>query len=150
VVLEVANEFGHSGYDHAVLKSATGQAELIRLAQQAVPGLLVSSSGLGKGTIPTEVAEAADYILIHFNTTKLQDIPTRITEARKFGKPVVCNEDEKTGADGAKAAAACVAAGASWGLMLRDHNQKFPFAFDGPADDPIVYAEIQRLTSPIR
>ena len=67
---------------------------------------------------------------------------------KKFGKPIVCNEDDKAGEEGAKAAEACVAAGASWGLMLPDHNQKFPFAFDGPADDPAVYAALKRLTTP--
>ena len=52
-----------------------------------------------------------------------------------FGKPIVCNEDEKTGRDGAAAARASVAAGISWG-------------FRGAADDAEVYAEFERLTSP--
>jgi len=32
VVLEIANEFGHKGFDHRLLKTAAGQVELIRLA----------------------------------------------------------------------------------------------------------------------
>jgi hypothetical protein len=44
VVLEIANEFGHSGFDHPILKTANGQAELIRLAKQTAPSLLVSST----------------------------------------------------------------------------------------------------------
>ena len=147
VVLEIANEFGHRGFDHRILKTAEGQAELIRLAKKTAPGLLVSTSGLGGGTAAKIVAEAAYFVLIHFNTTRLDAIPERIAAAKKFGKPVVCNEDEKLGAEGAKAAAACVAAGASWGLMLPDHNQKYPFAFNGPDDDPAVYAELKRLAT---
>jgi hypothetical protein len=48
--------------------------------------------------------------LIHFNDTKLNEIPDRIKALKKFDKPIVHNEDAKTGA-------LCVASGASWGLM---------------------------------
>ena len=147
VVLEVANEFNHPGFDHPILRTAEGEAKLIRLAREVAPGLLVSASGLGQGTVPREVAEVADVVLIHFNSTPLDAIPDRIAAMKAFGKPVVCNEDVKTGEEGAQAAEACVAAGASWGLMLRDHNQKFPFAFDGAADDPVVYARLKQLTT---
>jgi CubicO group peptidase (beta-lactamase class C family) len=147
VVLEVTNEFGHGGFDHRVLKTADGQAELIRLARKTAPGLLVSTSGLGRGTVPKQVAEAADFLLIHFNGTTLEDIPARVAAMREFGKPVVCNEDVKVGAEGAKAAAASVAAGGSWGLMTEKTNQHFPFKFDGAADDPDVYAALKHLTT---
>ncbi len=40
VVLEIANEFGHSGYDHELLRSAAGQVELMRVARKAAPGCL--------------------------------------------------------------------------------------------------------------
>jgi hypothetical protein len=147
VVLEVANEFAHGGYDHPVLRTAAGEAELIRLAKAAAPGLLVSTGGMGRGPLPPAVAEAADFLLIHMNNTRAEDLPARVAAMRRFGKPVVCNEDEKTGAEGAMAAEACVAAGVSWGLMLRDRNQRFPFAFDGPADDPVAYDKIRQLTT---
>lgn len=58
VVLEIADEFGHRGFDHRILKTAEGQAELIRLAKKTAPGLLVSTSGLGGGTAAKEVAAA--------------------------------------------------------------------------------------------
>ncbi len=117
VVLEIANEFAHAGFDHKILKSSQGEAELIALAKKTAPELLVSTSGMGSGTLPDEVAKASDFLLIHFNTTKLEDIPARIAALKKYKKPIVCNEDDKVGADGAKAARLCVDGGASWGLM---------------------------------
>ena len=38
VVLEIANEFGHSGFDHRLLKTPEGIAELIGLAKQTCAG----------------------------------------------------------------------------------------------------------------
>jgi CubicO group peptidase (beta-lactamase class C family) len=148
VVLEVANEFGHDGFDHRLLKSAEGQVELIGLAKKAHPELLVSTSGLGDGALPKEVARAADFLLIHFNGTKPDDVPARIKALKELGKPIVCNEDAKTGDAGAQAAAQCVANGASWGLMVEKVNQHYPFVFGGATDDEAVYAALKKLTSP--
>src|SRR5262249_34872658 len=75
-------------------------------------------------------------------------IPARIRTLREFGKPVVCNEDTKTGEVGAKAAELCVAAGGSWGLLLEEKNQHYPFVFRGAADDITGYAPIKKLTGP--
>ncbi len=147
VVLEIANEFAHGGFDHRILKTAEGQAELIRLAKETYPALLVSTSGLGNGRLPDAVAEASDFLLIHFNDTRLADIPARIAALRSFGKPIVCNEDDKVGEEAAKAVQLCAANGASWGFMHVKVNQYYPFTFGGPADDPAVYAMIRRLTS---
>jgi len=147
VVLEIANEFGHSGFDRRLLKTPEGIAELIGLAKQTLPTLLVSASDLGHGRLPDAVARASDFLLIHFNSTPIEDIPARIAALRKFNKPIVCNEDQKVGKEGAKAAELCVANGISWGFMLVEVNQHFPFTFRGAADDPEVYAAIQRLTS---
>ena len=147
VVLEIANEFAHGGFDYPLLKTGEGIAELIGLAKAACPELLVSASGLGHGRLPDAVVHASDFLLIHFNGTSLKDIPTRIDAVKSFGKPVVCNEDQKVGEEGAKAAELCVANGASWGFMQVDVNQRFPFTFQGAADDPQVYAAIKRLTS---
>ena len=87
-----------------------GQVELIRLAQKAAPGLLVSTAGLGDGRCPDKVARAADFLLIHFNDTALDDIPARIAALKKYGKPIVCNEDDKLNDAGARAAELCVTA----------------------------------------
>lgn len=147
VVLEIANEFPHNGFDHAVLRTAEGQVELIRLAKRMAPDLLVSTSGIGDGRLPESVAQASDFLLIHFNSVPIHAIPERIAALKKFGKPIVCNEDDKVGEEAARAAEVSVAHGASWGLMLKDVNQYFPFTFDGAADDPVVYAKLKELTT---
>ncbi len=146
VVLEIANEFPHRGFDHPILRTPSGQVELIRLARREAPGLLVSTSGLGDGRLPVEVAEASDFLLIHFNSTPLRDIPERIRILKRFGKPIVCNEDDKWGADAAQACRLCVAEGASYGLMLKKLNQYVPFEFKGVRDDPVFYSTLRMLT----
>ncbi|CAN5905685.1 hypothetical protein BH23PLA1_BH23PLA1_09810 [soil metagenome] len=148
VVIEIANEFDHRGFDHPILRTPEGMAELIRLARQQAPDLLVSASGLGHGRLPDEVAEASDFLLIHFNGTKLEDIPDRIAALRRFGKPIVCNEDDKQEKAAARAAELCVENGASYGLMLNTLNQYIPFTFQGPDDDPIFYRKLKELTTP--
>lgn len=148
VVLEIANEFDHRGFDHRILCSVEGERELIRLVKRTAPGLLVSTSGLGHGRYPDGLAEVADFLLIHFNGTGVEDIPARIAALKKHGKPIVCNEDDKQGETAARAAELCVANGASWGLMLNTQNQYFPLEFHGRADDPVVYRKLKELTSP--
>ena len=147
VVLEIANEFGHAGFDHPLLRSAEGQVELIRLAKQTAPDLLVSSSGPGNGRIPDKVARESDFLLPHFNDTPLAAIGERAAALKSYGKPVVCNEDDKIGEQGAKAAETAVTNGISWGFMRKTVNQHHPFRFHGPDDDPIVYAMLKRLTT---
>ena len=145
VVLEIANEFDHSGFNHRLLKTPEGIAELIGLARRTLPALLVSASGLGHGRLADEVARASDFLLIHFNSTPVKDIPACIGALKKYGKPIVCNEDDKPSVESVQAAQVCVANGASWGLMLVNLNQRYPFTFQGAADDPAIYAAIQRL-----
>jgi hypothetical protein len=147
VVLEIANEFPHGGFDHQLLKGAKGEAELIALAKKTAPDLLVSTSGLGGGTLPDEVARASDFLLIHYNSTSLDNIPKRIAALKKYKKPIVCNEDDKVGADGARAAELSVSNGASWGFMHNRVNQYFPLQFNGARDDPVVYETLIRLTT---
>jgi len=146
VVLEIANEFGHPGFDYPLLKTSEGVAELIDLAKRTSPTLLASASGLGYGRLPDNVAQASDFLLIHFNETRIEDIPSRVAPLKMFYKPIVCNEDEKVGIEGARACEVSVANGISWGYMLVEVNQHFPFAFRGAADDPEVYAAMQRVT----
>jgi len=148
VLLEIANEFGHGGFDHGILQSAAGQAGLIRLARETAPQLQVGSSGPGSGALAEAVAQASDFLLVHFNNTRLDQIPERIAALQPHGKPIVCNEDEKPAREAARAAELCVARGASWGLMLVQANQSWPFTFRGAADAPDVYATLQHLTTP--
>ncbi len=148
VALEIANEYGHRGFDHGVLKSTDGQVELIQLAKRLAPDLLVSTSGQGNGKISDAIAATSDFILIHFNNTPTTNYSERIMALKRFGKPIVCNEDDKIGARGVAAARTCVANRASWGLMIESLNQSFPFTFNGTVDDPIVYRTLRELTQP--
>jgi hypothetical protein len=59
----------------------------------------------------------------------------------------VCNEDDKTASHAVAAMRASVTNGAAYGLMLKDHNQTFPFHFAGAADDRVFYEELRKLTS---
>ena len=147
VLLEIANEYPHNGFVHALIRDPKGQAGLIRLAKETAPGLLVSASGYGDGLVHKEVAEAADFLLPHWNGTKVGQIAGRIATLKKFRKPIVCNEDDKTDTDAVAALRVCVTNGASYGLMLKEHNQTFPFHFDGAADDPVYYAALRELTA---
>ena len=150
VLLEIANEFDHGGFDHQIIKTSEGEVELIQLAKRTNPELLVSTSGLGHGRLPDNVAGASDFLLIHFNGTSLEEIPNRIRALKKFNKPIVCNEDDKVGETAARAAELCVENGASWGLMLSKVNQYWPLRFNGAADDEIVYNTFKKLTAPRR
>ena len=80
VLIEIANEFPHGGFDYELIRSDEGMARLIRLAKETNPDLLVSASGLGNGVLPPEVIKASDYLLIHFNGTPVGDIPARIND----------------------------------------------------------------------
>ena len=148
VVVEIANEYGHGGFSHDLLRTAEGQVELLELARSVAPAIPVSTSGQGNGTLDASVAQASDFMLIHFNHTPVEAIPDRIGRLTHLGRPIVCNEDMKTGEEGAEAARVCVEHGASWGLMELEVNQKYPFEFNGAADDAVVYAALQQLTTP--
>lgn len=147
VMLEIANEYPHRGFDHEILRTAQGIAELMRLAKTTAPGLLVSASGIGDGRCHREVCQAADFILVHFNGTPVEQISARVAALRGYGKAIVCNEDDKDGERGAQAAEASVRAGCSWGLMLKHVNQYEPFEFRGRHDDPVIYAKVRQLTT---
>ena len=148
VMLEVANEFDHNGFDHDLIKSVEGQVELIRLAKETAPGMLVSTSGLGHGRMHEPVAEVVDFIMPHYNGTPVNEIPARIEALKPYGKPIVCNEDDKVRRDGAEAARLSVENGASWGFMTTAVNQYQPFEFGGRDDDPAVYDMLRSLTTP--
>ena len=148
VILEVANEYGHSGFNHAVLRSDAGVAGLVRLANNRYPALPVSASYLRSGQTTSQVAAASDLILVHFNSVTVADIPRRIQALRQAypAKAVVCNEDSRTGSTAAAAASASVQAGGSYGLMVERKNQHYPFEFSGRSDDPAAYDRYVALT----
>lgn len=147
VAVEVANEYPHNGFAHALIRDPKGQASLVQLVKETVPGLLVTASGYGDGKVHAEVAEACDFLTPHWNGTKIEDIPARVAWLKRFGKPIVCNEDDRVGERAAAAMNAGVTNGCAYGLMLKEHNQTFPFHFDGAADDPVYYAALKTTTS---
>lgn len=146
VVIEVANEHAHRGFTYGIIRRPEEHAELILKVKEANSNLIVSTSGMGSGRTHDAIAEAVDFIIIHFNNTDMADVPDRIEALRKFGKAILCNEDTKVGKRGAEVASLCVTHGCSWGLMHSAVNQYQPFGFDGAADDPIVYARLKDLT----
>lgn len=147
VVVEIANEYPHGGFAHEMIRSPQGQVSLIRLAKETSPGLLVTASGYGDGKVHAEVAEACDFLTPHWNGTKVEDIPARVATLKRFGKPIVCNEDNKIGKNAVAALRATVESGAGYGLMLKAQNQTFPFYFDGAADDRLFYATLKSLAT---
>lgn len=152
VVLEISNEYRHGGFrnwqDGEWLMSEEGQVELIELARRVYPELLVSTSGMGDGRFHELLAGAADFLLIHFNNTVIGYIPARIEELRIYGKPIVCNEDDKYEKEGAASQALSVLNGCGWGYMGLPVNQLIPFEFRGVEDDPEVYKMFSNLTTP--
>ena len=152
VAMEIANEFAHGGYanwpEGEWLVTPEGQVELIEVAKDVAPELLVTTSGMGSGTTFDPVAEAGDFTIIHFNNTETDAIPSKIEASKAYGKPVVCNEDDKIGPVGAEAARLSILSGAGWGFMHSAKNQYAPFEFDGRDDDPEVYDTLSRLTQP--
>lgn len=128
--------------------STAGQVELVTFAKSLDPSLLVSTSGMGDGQMPDSLCKAVDYITIHFNSTSLNDYGARINELKKFGKPVIANEDDKTGAAGARALMLSVLNGSGWGYMNNRQNQYMPFLFEGNKDDTTVYNMYRNVTTP--
>ena len=147
VVLEVANEFGHRGFTHELLKTNDGQCELVQLAKETCAELLVSTVGQAPGAESDRLESLVDFNMVHLNTTPLEHVVSKILPLKKYGKPVICNEDDKLGEEGARCAELCVDNGVSWGLMQNSVNQTYPFGFDGWADDPVIYDRLKELTT---
>lgn len=147
VLLEIANEYPHSGFDHPVITGHSTMANLITLAKQTAPGLKVSASALGDGVYSSTVAAVADYLTIHFNDiTDPANYASLISALTSHGKPILCNEDPKEGSAGVDAAQATLDAGASWGYY-REANQHFQPTWNGSADDAAVYGRFVALAT---
>jgi hypothetical protein len=147
IILETVNEYGHPGFDHAVLRSDAGVAGLIRLAQQRHSSLPVSASTRGTARTTPRVAAASDVILVHFNQLSTSEIRSRVRDLRSAyrNKPIVGNEDGRTGSAAVAALMASVDAGASYGLLVERINQYYPFYFRGRSDDATVYDQYRAL-----
>jgi hypothetical protein len=173
VVIEIANEHQHPGFDHGVIEnnsSTHGIGELIRLARSRYSGRgyrqPVSSSIIGlkfEGALRSE----SDLALVHGNGTTpdvdANAVKSLVADNTVHG-PVVMNEDHNgdevtlRNLNNERATAAKVLdAGGSWGLMWRPYNQFYPFRWalgsgtdiDGDSMANYFHAvldHIQRLT----
>lgn len=152
VIIEIANEVGHPGFDHRQY-IRDDLATLIRLAQSRFAAknasfrLPVSASGLGNLGIPKGIREAADLTTIHGNDRppeyKLSRVPELVADTTLPG-PIYMNEDDN-GRDPSlrnlelelASLDAVWSGGASWGYMPWRQVQMFPFRFYTPAgEDP--------------
>ena len=147
VVLEIANEYPHRGFDHAIIRTPEGMASLIRLVKKTSPPLLVSASGLGDGRCDSLVAAEADYILLHFNSTAVEEFPVSIQACTRFKKAIVCNEDDKVAVEAVAALQTAISHRCSWGYMNNRVNQSYPFRFYGCQDDSLLYLAMKQMTN---
>ena len=144
VLLEIANEYPHQGFAHALIRDpkSSGRAHPAGAANSAracsCPPA-ATATGASTRKWPRRLISCC-----RIGTARRRSKSLRASRSlKKFGKPIVANEDDKTGADAVAALRVSVENGASYGLMLEQHNQRFPFHFDGAADDPVFYAELQ-------
>jgi hypothetical protein len=159
VLVEIANEYRHGGFDHGILKTEAGQVELMDLVRSVHPKLPVSTSGMGNARFHPTLCEAADFLLLHNNETEPADYAERIAAVTTYGKPIVFNEDwcfsdDRRGiADAPAKATAAFENGASWGIMNQIRNQHWPFVFgigqpdegQNAREDRAAYETIRRL-----
>ena len=135
VMIEIANEYPHGGFDHKIIKDPYGEAELIGIAKATAPELLVSTSGIGDGLFHQKLCEVADFILIHGNGCNPDEYENKVELLKKYGKPIVFNEDwcfsddPRGVSDAVQKVTSAFNAGASWGIMNERRNQHYPFIF---------------------
>ncbi len=135
VMIEIANEYRHGGFDHEILRGEAGEIELMELVRSVHAKLLVSTSDLGNARLHASLCEAADFILLHGNGTEPNEYAGRIEAVRGYGKPVVFNEDwcfsddPRGMGDAPVKARAAFENGASWGIMNQKRNQQWPFVY---------------------
>jgi Cellulase (glycosyl hydrolase family 5) len=135
VLVEIANEYRISGFDHSIIKKEEGEVELMSLVRSIAPSLPVSTSGMGDARFHENLAENADFFLVHGNVSEPEDYPEKIRMLKNYGKPVVFNEDwcfsdDTRGIpDAVKKMKAAFSNGASWGNMNQKRNQTWPFVY---------------------
>jgi hypothetical protein len=106
VLIEISNECDVASYKHAILKPARAH-ELIKMVQERSKGKVNSPAGqllvsvsYGGGSIPTEnVAEVADFLLMHGNgvgdPSRIRQMVDRCRSLKNYrGQPILFNEDD--------------------------------------------------------
>jgi hypothetical protein len=159
VMIEIANEYKHSGFDHRIILEEDGEVELMNIVRTTAPSLLVSTSDLGNVRFHPKLCEAADYILLHGNGMNPDIYKDRVNSFKKYEKPIIFNEDwcfsdDPRGInDAVQKVTEAFNAGASWGIMNEHRNQYWPFIFGigkieeggNSKEDFIAYEAIARL-----
>lgn len=159
VMIEIANEYTHGGFDHHIISDEDGEVELMNIVRSTAPSLLVSTSGIGDALFHQKLAKAADFILLHGNGCNPDEYDEKVNVLKQYEKPIVFNEDwcfsnDRRGiSDAVQKASAAFRAGASWGIMNQKRNQQYPFVFGigdpeeggNAKEDFIAYETITKL-----
>lgn len=159
VLVEIANEYKHSGFDHPIILEEDGEVELMSLVRSAAPELQVSTAGMGNARFHESLAEAADYILLHGNVSEPGEYPESIKSVTGYDKPVIFNEDwcfsdDTRGVpDAIEKMKAAFENGASWGVMNQKRNQTWPFIFkigepgggENAREDFLLYEAMEKI-----
>ncbi|MEZ5401686.1 MAG: hypothetical protein R2729_18580 [Bryobacteraceae bacterium] len=145
-IVDIANEFDIRGWDHDFwIRDHLGELiELVRARLRAGGNPLPISSSTGASSrLYPQIAEHADYVLIHGNNKPVEFKGARTAElVADFGAPgpIVMNEDDSGRATTPEVLrnelASCDAvfqAGGSWGYMPWRQTQMFPFRHYRPA-----------------
>lgn len=124
VLIEIANECDHPGYDHSILKPFQ-IINLIKLVKERSNGKLPVSTSFCGGVIPPdEILKSVDFVLVHGNGQTAERIKEMVKIIREklqswgMSKPIVFNED---GTD-IKNMEAALEEGASWGYYDQGRN----------------------------
>lgn len=158
VLIEIANECDVHAYDHEIIMPGRSH-ELIRRVQQRSDGRVVNKAGrlltsisYGGNAIPTEeVAEVADFLLIHGNGVSDPDrIREMVDQCRALptyhGQPIVFNEDDHFDFDkNHNNFIAAVSKYASWGYFdYRMEGEDYAEGFQSVPTDWTINSERKR------
>ncbi|MEM1996840.1 MAG: VCBS repeat-containing protein [Candidatus Bathyarchaeia archaeon] len=145
VLLEIANECDHPGYDHEIIKPKR-VVELISLAKEASDGDLPVSTSFCGGVIPPDnVLCAVDFVLLHGNGQTPENIRSMVSAVRSrlqsFGmpKPIVFNEDSTD----LRNMEAALSEGASWGYYDQGRNN-YRDGFQSPPTNWLINTPSKR------
>ncbi|MEM2169970.1 MAG: VCBS repeat-containing protein, partial [Candidatus Bathyarchaeia archaeon] len=145
VLLEIANECDHPGYDHEIIKPKR-VVELISLAKEISDGDLPVSTSFCGGIIPPDnILRAVDFVLLHGNGQTPEGIISMVSAVRSrlqsFGmpKPIVFNEDSTD----LRNMEAALSEGASWGYYDQGRNN-YRDGFQSPPTNWLINTPSKR------
>ena len=124
VLIEVANEVNHGGFDHAILSSSRVDELILRVQTRSSGRLAASTSFLAGAIPPDDVLRVADYVLVHGNNRDAAEIASMIAAIRSKASyqgnptPIIFNEDSTD----LRNLDAAVAKSASWGYHDKGNN----------------------------